>query len=429
MSNGMTGFSDNFEAGKVRKNGRKPGTGRILPGLLATLILAAPPLSQARAAELKILEEKKGGKIYTEGWVDEAGSLVNGPVGYAYTVYERGTDGTVTEKYYTAEGEPFETAGGYYGKTVKYGNKNRIDEVIYLGENGDRAANAAGFSRMRVRYMSTGDVTFVYYYGAGNKQETVPELGYAQIENTYRGTTLTGRTYLDGKQKPVDISTGYAAMIQRVNRSNQILEIRYEHADGSAASCRDGWSSCERELDKEGRILSAVYLDEAGNQVNNSGGYSREIREYLADGSFTVRRQDSAGNDVAMSGEYDMVRREIDGEGRVKREIFLTAAGEQAFDGNLAGARAYEYDEAGRICSVTLEDGNGNSVSGKDGWAGYRDSFDERGLVSRRVFVGVDGNPVNTAAGYSEIQYEYDAAGRKTAETGVDINGNAVPLN
>ena len=300
----MRGFEEVIGANQEWKTGSgetAPGSifharaARILLFALAALILAVAPVISARAAEWKVLEEKKGGKVSREGWVDESGSLVNGPLGYAYTTYQYDSGGAVTERYYTAEGEPFMTAGGYCGKTLKYGNKNRLEEIVYLDENGNRAMNAAGYSRVRIRYMSTGDVTYVYYYGQKNKQETVPELGYAEIENTYRGTTLTGRTWLDANQKPVDTSAGYAAMIQRVNKSNQILEIHYEHADGSAAVCKDGWYSCQRELDKEGRMLSATYTNKSGILTNTSGGYAREIRAYLSDGSYTVIRQDSQG--------------------------------------------------------------------------------------------------------------------------------------
>ena len=213
----------------------------MLAGAAALILM----MTASAGAELSLRESTKGGKVIRKTWVDEGGQTVSGPEGYAYTTYSySGT--SATEKYFDAGDMPFRTAGGYYGRIMTYGNRHRLEEIAYLDENGEKAPCAAGYTRVKMSYTSKGQVTSVLYYDENGKLMIVPALGYAAIRAEYRGTALTSRTYLDENRNPVDTPLGYASVIQGVNKSNQVLSIRFERADGSPAACAEGWASCRR---------------------------------------------------------------------------------------------------------------------------------------------------------------------------------------
>ena len=376
-------------------------------------------------AEAMTLEEtSKGGKVSRRTWTEQ-GVTVNGPEGYAYITYSY-NDTTVTEKYYSADDQPFETPGGYCARALTYGNRHRLSEVIYYDAAGNRTENTAGYARVRIGYTAKGQVTNVNYYGKDNKPVTVPGLGYAMLRNDYRGTTLTQTLFQDEKKNPVNIPAGYAAMIQRVNKNNQIVEIRFEKADGSAAICAAGWAACKRTLDGKGRTTEAAYSDADGMPVNTAGGYAREERIWESDSSCIVRYYTAQGEEMMPGETYAALRRETDREGRVRRESYLDRNGQSATNRLMAGATAYFYDEQNRICRVVLEDGNGNELLGTEGWAEYQDTLDENGFVLKRVYAGTDGKPLNIAEGYSEVHYSYDEAGRIRSVEYLDTDGNQI---
>ena len=138
-------------------------------------------------------------------------------------------------------------------------------------------------------------------------------------------------------------------MIQSVNKSNQVTGIRYEHADGSPALCAEGWTACERELDKKGRPVRLRYLDEHGAPVNIRAGYAEERYSWESGSVYVVSRFDASGSAVAMGNGYMAVRREIDGDDRVIRESWLDASGTAVKDGNGFSGFTYSYDGAGAV--------------------------------------------------------------------------------
>lgn len=239
-------------------------------------------------------------------------------------------------------------------KEEKRDDKNRITEIRYLGADGELCLNQEGYARVTMAYTSFGALRRLSYFGTGKKRVLVPSLDYAAIECDYRGKTLTGRRYLDAEGKPAESFLGYAAMIQKVNKKNQVLGISYQHADGSPAVCPEGWSSCEIRRDKSGRETAIRYLDAAGNPVTLAEGYAREEISYPKESEKRIRRFDAAGNAVAFeTGVYTLVQQLR--EGRVVRETFLGADGAPTVNGGGASALVYAYDQDGNITDMTEE--------------------------------------------------------------------------
>ena len=399
------------------------GKRKILFGCLAGLTILCLAFGACAAPELK--ETTKNGKIVRREWTDESGSLVNGPDGYAYSTLSY-SDTTMTEKYFDAAGQPAETTGGYYGRSLTYGNRHRLEEVVYLDAEGRKADCAMGYARLRMTYTSKGGMTSAVYYDEDGKWVTVPALGYAAVKSEFRGSALTKRTYLNAQKEPVDTPLGYAVLIQKVNKSNRVLAISFQHADGSPAACLEGWARCERKVDDQNREISVKYYDLNGQMTDRGLGYAYEVRTWTGKDTCTVTRYNLQDAQIPMGDGYAAVSRKYNKDDQLIREVFLDAAGNATENGEGVTEIGYSYDDAGRLEQVAYYDVSGRLALNRAGYAGYREMLDEEGFVTSRVFLGLDGKAANTAEGYSEIRYLYDG-NRKIASTEYyDVNGALV---
>ena len=395
----------------------KTGKIRIAAWLTACFLL----LCCAAGAEATLKETTRGGKVVRLEWQDENGAMITGPEGYAYAT--RNYSGTtITEKYFTAAGQPAAATGGYYGRMLTYGNRHRLEEIVYLNENGQKANCAAGYARLKIAYNSNGGVTALGYYGENGGLVMVPSLGYAALKSEYRGKILTKTTWLDEKKNPVDTSLGYAVLIQTVNKNNKLTGIRFEHADGSAAVCPEGWASCKRELDKNGREFSVKYYDLSGKMIRLNSGYAYEEKTWDGDRTCTIARFDESGNPVPAGNGYTLLKQEFS-KGLLIRETCLDANGKTVEDLTGTAIRTYTWDEDGRLSQVRYADAQSVPALNSEGCAGYSEMVDGDGFRIARTYLGTDGKPVNTAGGYSEIRYLYNENGQLRGTEYYDVNG------
>ena len=397
---------------------------RLLAGIAALLLCVLTFV--CAGAEVHSENTESNGKVKETVWKDDAGQITAGPEGYAVVRYTyKGSE--TTEKYYDAEGQPFETAGGYYGRIVTK-DKGSVTEIVYLDQNGKQTLNKMGYSRVSMTYFGFGNVRSITYFGLNKKPVTVPSLGYASISYEYIGKLLKSKTYRDAKGKAVDCAQGYAIVkqnIKKVGGSNQVLSIRYYHADESNAAGPDGWCRCVKERDEKGRLISVKYYDTSEQLTNRGMDYAWE--EYAYEGSNVVKttRFDLSGAVVAdEAGVVTRVQEMKDD--KVVREQFLDKDGNRTNNGLGVGQILYNYDYTGGIEKVTYQDTAGNPVKCSKGYAGYQDTKDEDGITISRVFLGTDGLATDIPGGYSEIRYQYDETKSLVSIRYYDVSGKQV---
>ena len=327
----------------------------LAAALLCLLIPARRGLAEAKPEETVI-----NGRLTQVDWKDENGALTAGPQGYATVEYIY-SGGNVTERYYDAEGRPYRMQGGFYGQTITRDGKNRITEIVYLDKNGEKALNDLGYARVVMGYMSSGDSTYVGYFGMGKKRVMVPALGYACVVTEYSSKEMTRRTYQDENGNPVDNAEGYAVIRQKLNKMYQVIRTRYEHADGTPALNADGWYLCEKERDAKGRVLSVKYYDTAERLTDRGTDYAWEGYTY-GDGTVTVNRYNLQGEKVPVSGSAFSILRKMNGD-RITEEEYQNEQGE-AVNGAQGYCRTvYAYDEAGEISGIRYFDAAGNEMT------------------------------------------------------------------
>ena len=393
------------------------------PVLILLTLLTVFALAAAQA-EVTAVDTEANGKVTQTVWMDSDGSIVPGPQGYAMVRYEyKGAE--KTETYYDAEGQPYESAAGCYGRKVTVDGKKRIIQIDYLGADGSRTLNNRGYAMMSISYYGFGGVRQVTYYGLNKKPVTVKSLGYASVYSEYSNRTMTSRTYRNAKGQAVDSQEGYAAVKQKVNKKFQVIRIRYEHADGSPAVGPDGWYRCIIDRDDAGRITSIKYYDTGEELTDRGASYAWEEREYEDDNTVLVTYYDLEGNKAPDDAGVATVVREMQDD-RVVRESFLDTLGKPTTNKLGVGAVVYGYDHDGRLESVSYQDTEGSATTCNKGYAGYRDTKDDDGATIGRTFLGTDGLPTEIAGGYSEIRYFYDDTKALTDTRYYNANGTQV---
>ena len=172
---------------------------RMTAWAAAVLLLLAPGIRAG--AEVTAEKQTERGRVTEITWKDENGNITAGPEGYATVRYEYEYQKT-TERYYDAEGFPYETAGGYYGRVISTDSFLVITD--YIGINGKLTNTKMGYARVERRTFMFGLERFTIFYDENGKTVIVPSLGYAQVETLASGKTMTGRIYKDEKGEKME---------------------------------------------------------------------------------------------------------------------------------------------------------------------------------------------------------------------------------
>lgn len=390
----------------------------------AVLLLLAPGIRAG--AEVTAEKQTERGRVTEITWKDENGNITAGPEGYATVRYEYEHQKT-TERYYDAEGYPYETEGGYYGRVIS--TDSFLEITDYIGINGKLTNTRMGYARVERRTFMFGMERFTIFYDENGKTVIVPSLGYAQVETLASGKTMTGRIYKDERGEKIDTPAGYAAMLKKMNRDRQIIREWYEHADESPATGPDGWSRCEilRDGNNKGRITAIEYYDEAG-RLTDAGGYAREEYQYAKGGLVITTRFDAAGNRLSRGGNAVSVRRKTKDD-LVLEEMYLDETGEPTtLPEGYAGVK-YSYNSNGQLELTQYLNTAGEPTACSQGYYAVRQVRDTDGRLLSRTYLDQSGQATSNTAGVSEERYEYDEEGRLSGTKKYDAQGNAAEGN
>ena len=379
--------------------------------MAAALLLVFMCGAQAATKPVEITDSR--GKLTETVWQDENGNPAAGPEGYARVVYTYDyTDGPkTTEMYFDADGNPYRTAGGYYGRAVTLAYNGEVGQIEYLDEKGALTMTAAGYSRIVFTYRAFGAECKSVFLGTKRGEGAiVPALGYAQIETEHTGKVVTGRYFRDTKGKAIDSVFGYASMIRKQNKSRTLItQTYYIHANGKPATGPDGWFKCVVDQDANGRIAEIKYLNE-DSKLTDAGGFARETYTYDRDGDPIISRYNAAGSRIPFGGDAVSVLRVMKGEQILSETYLNEAGGPVALPAGYATAE-YTYDDAGRLTMTQYRSATGEKTTSTNGYSAVYQAWDAEGRLVSRTYLDANGNGVNNANGICEERYLYDTTG------------------
>ena len=125
-----------------------------LLSLLSAFVVTAGLAEEANTGKRVVYRNTENNSIELS-YVDEAGSILNSPYGYATIefLYENGA------KYHT--------------------------KIRYLDKDGNRVMNESGYSVAKYTYKEDGTIRQVEFYNAEGKEQALPE-GYSRIQIRYK---------------------------------------------------------------------------------------------------------------------------------------------------------------------------------------------------------------------------------------------------
>lgn len=197
----------------------------------------------------------------------------------------------------------------------------------------------------------------------------------------------------------------------------------YVDANGMLTLATDKGYASVRRVVENGNTVEEYYFDETGAPAIVSGYHGR-INLY-EDGRCTqITYVDADGQLVLNISGYAIIKRVVDGRGRVLQEMYFDTAGEPvALSGGQGGLRREAFDEADRVTQFTYLDTDGEPVIVKNGYSTIKRTYDEHGRAETDMYYDLAGQQVEHIGGYYGMQYIRDEAGKHIGTTYLDRDG------
>lgn len=286
---------------------------------------------------------------------------------------------------------------GYAGYKAEYtAIWGQIRWLAYLDANGHYMNNGQGYCFVRNRYNRNGQLSSRIYYDKAN--EPVMIEGRYETRYSYdNNRQLVLEAYFDEDGLPMNrIDTGYASIRYQRNSADHIVNEVYYNAENEPVVNLQGYASCERHFDEEGRQICLYFFDLDGNPTIT----------YFACAGYTY--------------EYD------DRGNLVKISYWDTEGKPVEFRNGYAELRQ-TYNENNQLIKQTYWDMHGKPCFNVDNYHGFIQFYDEAGRLASVVYIDNNENEMVLGAGYSRIEYKYDDDGQQLEERRYAL-GEAVVL-
>lgn len=230
--------------------------------------------------------------------------------------------------------------------------------------------------------------------------------------------------YYDALQQPVEQPLGYFSIFSEFNDQGQIYKITYLGIDEKPIIIESGYAIIIRTFNKEGFVETETYYDTDSNPVESSEGIHGLFKEYNEKGENTriVILNQSLEPTICGQG-YAILRRTYYDEYGLNEKV----KDEYYFDQDDIPIRLslgqygihIDYDELGRISTITYLDADGKTIPTIDGYSVVKKTYYDDDLLQTETYYDMEGNPVRLPEGQYGIRVEKDSG-----VVYLDSNGN-----
>ena len=245
---------------------------------------------------------------------------------------------------------------------------------------------------------------------------------YATLIKTKSGNTML-EEYFDATGKPALQNLGHFALLHEYDTDGQDVKITYLGADHKPVMIRSGYAIAVRIFNSSGLVQTELYYDTEGLATETPMMAYGCLKEYNESGRNIKITYLNRDHEPAMSGQgFAIMRRSYyetdDLVGLVKDEFYYNE-NDQPIKLSLGQYGILkEYDEYGRVISITYLDADGNSIINYDGFTTLKRTYNEDDSIKTELYYDIKGNPI----ALSEGQYGYRYENGSTAY--IDSKGN-----
>ncbi len=324
------------------------------------------PIADDKGVAMKRLQYDAHGNMIAVSGYDTRGKLIEDEKGEAVSRFKYDGNGSLVEMRWCGADEP-----GQKGECIifrlKYDEGERWLEVSFYDANNTLQEGPEDCAINHERYDERGNIIEQRCYGVDQRLKEVQKSGIAITRYAYdqQGNKVEERYYgADEKQKEkkdVDV----AGIGWKRNDQGKAVEVKYYGADGKLKE------------DKRGSAMVRYEYDGKGNMIEEgSYGADEKLKEDKASGIAITRHvYDEKGHEVE--------KRYYGADGKLKENKMW----------GIAIAR-HEYDKHGNEVEFRQYGGDGELKEDEKGIAMRRYVRDERGKVTKTIYLNKDGKVV-----------------------------------
>lgn len=301
---------------------------------------------------------------------------------------------------YWKEGQPVTCSKGYHEIKTEYVGK-LVKEQSYYNIDGSLIVNADGYARTVKLYNSKGIEMSVLFYNERDELILAPGKEYAYVmtmtaqdrkalvegaelqeTNGLERNDFSATKYIEyygTDRKLMNISAGYAYVIQLTDAQGRAIREAYYDKDGQRAVLKNGYDELSREYGEGNKIIRNEFYRN-GELTLHIDGYAAVDYEYDKAGNTTVKRYyNTMLEPASCKGGYEMIRKEYNEDNQVVFEGYYDHEGKPMVNNNGIYQTTYVYNEKGKLIRESFFDSEGQSMANIDGYTMIEREYDENG--------------------------------------------------
>ncbi len=220
-----------------------------------------------------------------EDFLDELGNIiVADDKGYSTRIITK-MDNSIKESYYDQDGHTVRCKSGYHAVIRSYDQDGYLIRAAYLNNDDSLVMLPQGYAIEEYRFDKLSRKEYVLYYDTLEDPVCTKTEGYGKrYEYDLKGR-IYKITYLDQFGNAMMAENGYAIVIRSFYETDgfekgKIKNEYYFDAQGKPIALSLGQYGLHREYNENGENIIITYLDNGGNPIITTKGYTTVLREY-----------------------------------------------------------------------------------------------------------------------------------------------------
>lgn len=316
-----------------------------------------------------------------------------------------------------------------HGIIYKYDGDNRIIEQIFIGIDGKIRGNKNGLSIKTFEYDADSNWTKTAYLTSDRKAShdgTNVSVVYNQYDQY--GNKIK-EYYTDINDSPViRTDIGLSGLKYEYDENGHLIKKTCIGTDGNPTFCGRGFVYQTFKYDENGYYNETAYHDDNNNLVDIAGSdinFAKRIDVNDTKGHGLVNMYvDKAGNPVEDAHGVCKTVWEYDSFGNCLKEAYFDNKGLPAKYSGYQVSETYSYDQFNNLTEIKNLDANGNLTMSSIGVARTVFDYNRTGSVVSIKYYGTDGKPVMNKYGFHKYEFSYDELGNQTDCKYFDIEDN-----
>ena len=294
--------------------------------------------------------------------------------------------------------------------TTSYDKRGHENEIRAYDASGELAERYKGAAAIKIKNDDQGNQLEVATYDRFGNLVDNPKYNAAVFHQEFddRGNMVRAEAF-DTEMHPTPGIWGFAGILFEYDSMDRRTSEAYIGVDGKPAISWRGVYGRKTEYDDRGRISRIVNVDQNAKPISDNDGIA--ITQYSYDewdqlSSLSFEKEDGSPSIDRNNGCSQMVFSNDD-RGNVVEIRCLEGKGKLCSGSGCIPIIEQSFDDKGHMVGQGFKGGDGKSVLGEDGAAGYVMTTDLQGRIETRSVIGLDGKPARDKFGIYTYQLHY----------------------